>query len=44
MIGAKNFAVGVQWHPEYRFWEKSDYKALLDGFYAAARAYQASRL
>jgi len=44
VIGAKNFAVGVQWHPEYRFWEKSDYKALLDGFYAAARAYQASRL
>ena len=43
VIGAKNFAIGVQWHPEYRYWEKADYKALLDGFYAAVAQYKANK-
>ena len=44
VIGVKAFAVGVQWHPEYRFWEKADYNALLAAFHDAARAYQAAKL
>jgi putative glutamine amidotransferase len=44
VIGAKTFAVGVQWHPEYRYWEKSDYNALLQAFHDAAKTYQAKRL
>ena len=43
VIGAKVFAVGVQWHPEYRYWEKADYNALLQAFHDAARAYQANK-
>lgn len=34
--GAKAFAVGVQWHPEYRYWEKADYSALIGAFHWAA--------
>jgi putative glutamine amidotransferase len=40
VIGAKAFAVGVQWHPEYRYWQKADYNALLGAFHQAAREYQ----
>ena len=41
--GAKAFAVGVQWHPEYRYWEKADYNALIGAFHEAAREYQAKK-
>src|SRR3989338_1125006 len=44
VIGAKAFAVGVQWHPEYRYWEKADYNALLGAFHQAAREYQVKKL
>ena len=44
VIGAKAFAVGVQWHPEYRYWEKADYNALLGAFHQAAREYQTKKL
>ena len=43
MKGAKAFAMGVQWHPEYRYWENAQYNALLDAFHEAARAYQAKK-
>lgn len=43
VIGAKAFAVGVQWHPEYRYWEKADYNALIGAFHEAAREYQARK-
>lgn len=42
--GAKAFAMGVQWHPEYRYWENAQYNALLGAFHEAARVYQASKL
>ncbi|MFB2550290.1 gamma-glutamyl-gamma-aminobutyrate hydrolase family protein [Ensifer soli] len=43
VIGAKNFAVGVQWHPEY--WATSDgpSAALFTAFGDAVRAYAATR-
>ena len=41
--GAKAFAMGVQWHPEYRYWENSHYNALLNAFHTAAREYQARK-
>lgn len=41
--GAKAFAMGVQWHPEYRYWENAQYNALLQAFHDAARAYQAKK-
>jgi putative glutamine amidotransferase len=44
VIGAKAFAVGVQWHPEYRYWQKADYNALLGAFHQAAREYQVRKL
>jgi putative glutamine amidotransferase len=44
VIGAKAFAVGVQWHPEYRYWEKADYNALLQAFHDAAKEYQGKKL
>jgi putative glutamine amidotransferase len=44
VIGAKAFAVGVQWHPEYRYWEKADYHALLGAFHQAAREYQVRKV
>lgn len=30
--GAKTFALGVQWHPEWRFWENEFSKALFQAF------------
>lgn len=44
VIGAKAFAVGVQWHPEYRYWENSHYNALIGAFHEAAREYQAGKV
>lgn len=43
VIGAKAFAVGVQWHPEY--WAQTDApsKALFKAFGDAARAYAAEK-
>lgn len=43
VIDAKNFAIGVQWHPEY--WAETDTpsRRLLEAFGAAARAYAASK-
>lgn len=38
--GAKAFAMGVQWHPEYCYWENPQYDALLRAFHQAAREYQ----
>ena len=35
---AKAFALGVQWHPEWRFWENDFSKALFAAFGAALRA------
>ena len=40
---AKAFAVGVQWHPEYRYWENPQYHTLLQAFHDAAQAYQAQK-
>jgi putative glutamine amidotransferase len=36
--GAKSFAIGVQWHPEWRFWENDFSKALFAAFGAAMQA------
>ena len=44
VIGAKAFALGVQWHPEYRYWENPQYNALLQAFHDAAKEYQAKNL
>ena len=44
VIGAKAFALGVQWHPEYRYWENPQYDKLLQAFHDAAKAYQAKKL
>ena len=44
VMGAKAFAVGVQWHPEYRYWENPQYDALLGAFHQAAREYQVKKL
>jgi putative glutamine amidotransferase len=35
--GAKTFALGVQWHPEWRFWENGFSKALFAAFGEAMR-------
>jgi putative glutamine amidotransferase len=40
VIGSKAFAVGVQWHPEYRYWENPQYNKLLQAFHDAAKEYQ----
>jgi putative glutamine amidotransferase len=37
------FVIGVQWHPEWRFWEDRFASALFAAFGAAARARRASR-
>lgn len=37
---ASTFALGVQWHPEWRFWENDFSKALLAAFGQALRAHQ----
>ena len=34
---ARSFALGVQWHPEWRFWENGFSKALLAAFGEAMR-------
>jgi putative glutamine amidotransferase len=39
--GAKNFALAVQWHPEWRFWENDFSKALFAAFGDALRAHLA---
>lgn len=36
--GAKGFALGVQWHPEYKAWENPFSRQLFEAFGAAARA------
>ena len=44
VIGAKAFVVGVQWHPEYRYWDEVDYNALIGAFHGVARGYQVKSL
>ena len=41
---AKGFAFGVQWHPEWRFWESDFSRALLAAFGAAAMARHEQRV
>ncbi len=41
--GAAAFAIGVQWHPEWRVLEKADYAALFAAFGEATRARAARR-
>lgn len=40
---ARGFAVGVQWHPEWRFWENAVSRALFAAFGDACRARAARR-
>lgn len=40
---ARSFAVGVQWHPEWRFWENAVSRALFTVFGDACRAHAARR-
>jgi len=40
---AKSFALGVQWHPEFRVWESADSMKLFAAFGEAVRARAASR-
>lgn len=37
--GAKGFALGAQWHPEYKAWENPDSTKLFEAFGNAVRAY-----
>jgi len=37
---ARSFALGVQWHPEWRFWENDFSKSLFAAFGHAMRAYR----
>ena len=41
---AKGFAFGVQWHPEWRFWESDFSKALFAAFGAATKARHEGRV
>jgi putative glutamine amidotransferase len=41
VLGAKTFALAVQWHPEWRFWENDFSKALFAAFGDALRAHLA---
>jgi len=41
--GAKSFAVGVQWHPEYHSKENPDYDVFISAFHAAVKDYELSR-
>ncbi|MFV3127428.1 gamma-glutamyl-gamma-aminobutyrate hydrolase family protein [Niveispirillum sp. KHB5.9] len=41
--GGPGFAWGVQWHPEWRFWENPPYAALLTAFGDAVRKYAETR-
>jgi len=43
MPGARGFLLGVQWHPEWRFWENPDSAALFKAFGDACRRYAAKR-
>ncbi len=40
---ADHFAVAMQWHPEWRFWEYPFYAAVFEAFGAACRKRQANR-
>jgi putative glutamine amidotransferase len=40
---AKNFAIGVQWHPEYKSTENAASTRLFEAFGAAVRARSAAR-
>jgi len=37
VMAARSFAAGVQWHPEWKFWENPDSQALFRAFGDAAR-------
>jgi len=41
--GARAFALGVQWHPEYKSWENPFSRQLFEAFGAACRAHAAAR-
>ena len=41
--GASGFALGVQWHPEWRYWERPVDAALFAAFGEACRAYASAR-
>jgi len=41
--GAKNFVLGVQWHPEWDFASQPFYKAIWEAFGEASRGYLAAR-
>ncbi len=41
--GAKAFALGVQWHPEYKAWENPFSRQLFEAFGAASRARASGR-
>jgi len=41
--GAKSFAFGTQWHPEFRAWENPDSVKLFAAFGDAVNAYRASK-
>jgi putative glutamine amidotransferase len=41
--GCRSFALGVQWHPEYKAWENPFSRQLFEAFGAAARARAAAR-
>ncbi len=43
VTGAKAFAIGVQWHPEYKCWENEVSTALFQAFGDAARERAAAR-
>ncbi|HEY9549212.1 MAG TPA: gamma-glutamyl-gamma-aminobutyrate hydrolase family protein [Kiloniellaceae bacterium] len=43
VAGAKAFALGVQWHPEYKAWENPFSRQLFEAFGAAARARASAR-
>jgi len=40
---APGFALGVQWHPEWRYWERPFDKALFEAFGDACRAYASAK-
>ncbi|MEQ9813010.1 MAG: gamma-glutamyl-gamma-aminobutyrate hydrolase family protein, partial [Azospirillaceae bacterium] len=40
----RGFALGVQWHPEWRFWENADSAKLFEAFGAACAMRAAQRL
>ncbi len=43
VISTRGFALGVQWHPEWRFEQNPDSRALFSAFGAACRAYASRR-